>query len=141
MHRFFNIIIPIESAAINYFYSFFCPFLSFFFFFNLFGRFSLCPWTALLFSRFLPLTDSYSILEIAKCDENVTLCKQPIFCPGVFLHLVNVAADVYYGSAFLQSQACWCHRSTLIVWQDRNPEKKLGQSCVVFVFLLYLFYV
>jgi len=56
----------------------------------------------LLFGRFLPVTDSYSILEIAKYDENVE--QLVFFCPGVFLHLVNVAADVYCGCAFLQSE-------------------------------------
>lgn len=118
MHRFFNIIIPIESAAINCFYSFL-------FFFSL--SFSLCFLFLIFLVSFLYIlrrlycSVTFLLLLIPtaslglQSDENVTLHKQPILCPGVFLHLVNVAADIYYGSAILQLQARSCHRLTLIV--------------------------
>lgn len=72
---FFKVIISIESGSIAYFYRyFFFPFLSLtplIGFLHVLGP--------LLFSRFVPVTDSYSILEIAKYYENVVLCKQVVF--------------------------------------------------------------
>lgn len=115
----FNIIIPIESAAINCFYSFFfflsfsLSFLSFLF------LIFLVSFLYVLGPLYCPVTFLLLLIPTAslglQSDENVTLRKQRILCPGVFLHLVNVAADIYYGSAFLQLQTRSCHRLTLIV--------------------------
>lgn len=66
-----------RSALITYFYSFFSWSFSLCLLTPLIGF--LCVLGPLLFSRFLPVTDSYSILEIAEYDENIVLCEQLVF--------------------------------------------------------------
>lgn len=74
---FFKVIISIESGSIAYFYRFIFFFFHFLSLTPLIGfLYVLGP---LLFSRFVPVTDSYNILEIAKYYENIVLCKQVVF--------------------------------------------------------------